>query len=161
MHESQEMHGQLTLLLTDQDGRVVQQQQYKNRIVVSGRQLVAELFSGKPSGAPPKAVSHMAVGTDGSKPTDDDGALKAQRSERKAIQEITATRFVENAVHRVRVSFQTVFDFDEANDPNNVPLREAGIFTDPVGGVMYNRVVFDPVVKTNAFKLTLLWDIIF
>jgi hypothetical protein len=40
-------------------------------------------------------------------------------------------------------------------------LREAGIFTAVSGGVMYNRVVFDAVTKTNAFKLTLLWDITF
>jgi hypothetical protein len=26
---------------------------------------------------------------------------------------------------------------------------------------MYNRVVFQDVTKTDAFKLTLLWDIVF
>ena len=61
---------------------------------------------------------------------------------------------------RIRVSLQAVFDFNEANDPA-VPLREAAIFTAAAGGVMYNRVVFEPVTKTDAFKLTLLWDVIF
>jgi hypothetical protein len=61
---------------------------------------------------------------------------------------------------RLRVTLQTVFDFAEANDPS-VPLREAGIFTAETGGVMYNRVVFEPVTKTNAFRLTLFWEIIF
>ena len=50
-------------------------------------------------------------------------------------------------------------DFGDAN--GTAPLREAGIFTAETNGVMYNRVVFDPVTKTNAFKLTLLWDIVF
>ena len=62
-------------------------------------------------------------------------------------------------VRRVRVTLKTVFDFNEANGTD--PLREAGIFNAATGGVMYNRVVFDPVSKTNAFKLTLIWDITF
>ena len=41
------------------------------------------------------------------------------------------------------------------------PLREAGVFNAATGGVMYNRVVFQDVTKTDAFKLTLLWDIVF
>ena len=52
-----------------------------------------------------------------------------------------------------------MFDFGDANGAE--PFREAGIFTAENGGVMYNRVVFDAVTKTDAFKLTLLWDIVF
>jgi hypothetical protein len=62
-------------------------------------------------------------------------------------------------VLRVRASVKAVFDFNEAN--GTAPLREAAIFTAAAGGVMYNRVVFDAVTKTNAFQLTMLWDITF
>ena len=63
-------------------------------------------------------------------------------------------------IQRAHLSLTAVFDFNEANDPA-IPLTEAGIFTAATGGVMYNRVVFAPVTKTNAFKLTLFWDIVF
>ena len=93
--------------------------------------------------------------------------LLAQRGGRKPFTEVTYTDFDEPVpggggavVRRVRASVTAVFDFGEAND-TTTPLREAGIFNAATGGVMYNRVVFEPVTKTNSFKLTLLWDIVF
>lgn len=160
MDEKQDMYGQLTLVCTDSAGCEVWRRQMRNHIVTSGRNLVAELFSGTIAGAPPSAVTHMAVGTDAAAAADGDLSLTAQRGARKAISSATISQFAEAGVTRVRVSLQTVFDFNEANDAV-VPLREAGIFTAAAGGVMYNRVVFPAVTKTNAFKLTLLWDIVF
>jgi hypothetical protein len=160
MIEAIEMVGTLTLLLSDKDGRVVQQQRLHNHIVTSGRNLVAELFSGKFAGADPAPVSHMAVGEDATAAGDGDTALAAQRGDRKQISSVDVSTALIAGINRVRVSLQAVFDFNEANDPVN-PLVEAGIFTAPTDGVMYNRVVFAPVTKTEAFKLTLLWDVIF
>ena len=165
MNETMDMRGQLTLLLSDRAGQVIYQQEYKNRIVTSGRKLVAEMFSGQFSGAPPAAVSHMAVGSGDAAAADGDAALAAQRGGRKAISSAKLTTFNETqsggvVVQRVRASLQAVFDFNEANDPA-VPLREAGIFNADTAGVMYNRVVFEPVTKTDAFRLTLLWEVVF
>jgi hypothetical protein len=154
------MHGQLTLLLTDRAGQVAWHKRAQNRIVASGRQLVAELFSGSFTGPPPVAVSHMAVGTDATAPADDQTALLAQRGDRNPIANVQVSTFDEGGVARVRVRLETVFDFDQANDPA-VPLREAGIFTAATGGAMYNRVVFEGVTKTDAFRLTLFWDVVF
>jgi hypothetical protein len=154
------MRGQVTLQLTDNAGRVVYQQRCANRIVTSGRRLVSEMFTGQFSGAPPVPVSHIAVGSGGTAPSDADAALEAQRGVRNAITNVTQAQFLDAGVMRLRATLQTVFDFDQANNPS-VPLREAGIFTAETGGVMYNRVVFEPVTKTNAFRLTLFWEIIF
>ncbi|HEX2171130.1 MAG TPA: hypothetical protein VHL09_01625, partial [Dehalococcoidia bacterium] len=122
---------------------------------------------GVSSGTPPAGVSHMAIGTDGTAPNDDQAGLLAQRGGRKPFTEVSYSDFDETVpggggavVKRVRASVTAVFDFDEANDAT-VPLREAGIFNGATGGVMYNRVVFEPVTKTDSFKLTLLWDIVF
>ena len=41
----------------------------------------------------------------------------------------------------------------------NAELREAGLFTED--GVMYNRVTFDTITKSDQFKLTLVWEITF
>lgn len=163
MKESNDMRGEVTLLLTDRAGEVVSRTRHANRIVRSGRQLVAELFAGPSGGAPPTKVTHMAVGTDGTLSADAQTALLAQRDARKPIDPPVFLDVVDNSggtpVQRVRASLTAVFDFNEANGA--APLREAGIFTDSAAGVMYNRVVFDPVTKTNAFKLTLVWDVLF
>jgi hypothetical protein len=187
MNENLEMHGVLTLQLTDQSGCLVYEQRCHNHIVTSGRMLVAQLFGGVTTGLSPTKVTHMAVGTDGTEPVDADPSLKAQRGSRKPIDEVKYTSFLGAAagatsvvtpavspvrprpgvgpilipaLTRVRASLTAVFNYDEANDAAT-PLREAGIFTDATAGVMYNRVVFEPVTKTSAFKLTLLWDIVF
>jgi hypothetical protein len=90
-------------------------------------------------------------------------ALVAARAPRNPITTVTYSEVTESSpggpVKRIRASLQTIFDFNEANGAE--PLREAGIFTAAAGGVMYNRVVFDPVTKSNNFKLTLIWDIVF
>lgn len=166
MDESMNMRGSLRLQITDGEGRVVAERQYHNRIVKSGRELVAKLFAGVSAGAPPTRVTHMAVGTNSTPPADNQTALGAERAPRKEIQaaDVTYTEFEEpvaggGTVRRVRASLKAVFDFNEANGTD--ALREAGIFNAATGGVMYNRVVFDAVTKTTAFKLTLLWDITF
>jgi hypothetical protein len=85
--------------------------------------------------------------------------LRAQRGGRKEMGEVSYEEFPDGGVTRVRTRLTAEFDFDEAN--GNDPLREAGVFNQAEDGVMYNRVVFDPVTKTDAFKLTLIWDIVF
>lgn len=164
MHESNDMRGRLTLRLTDRDGRLIDERQPRNRIVKSGRALVAQLFAGVPGGTPPAKVTHMAVGSDATPAADEQTALLAERAPRKPISDVTYADFDEIVkgvtTRRVRATLKAIFDFADANDPA-VPLREAAIFTDAAAGVMYNRVVFEPVTKTGAFKLTLLWDVTF
>lgn len=163
MQETIDMRGALTLRVTNREGVLVHQAHYKNRIVTSGRSLVAQMFAGVSEGVPPSQVTHMAVGTDATPPSDTDTALIAERAPRKAISEVDYSEISEgagvNEVKRVRARLTAVFDFGDANGA--APLREAGIFTADSAGVMYNRVVFESVTKTDAFKLTLLWDIVF
>ena len=75
VEESLNPRGYVTLQLTDRRGRVVYRDQRANRIVKSGRRLVAELFGGIASGTPPTRVTHMAVGSDGTPPNDDQTSL--------------------------------------------------------------------------------------
>jgi hypothetical protein len=158
MQDTMDMEGKLRLVLQDRDSRIVLDRTHGNRIVKTGRQLVAQLFAGV-TGTPPSRVSHMAVGTGSAAATDDQAALVAERA-RNAVANPTYSEIVDaTGVKRIKVSLQTVFDFGEANGTD--PLREAGIFTAPTGGTIYNRVVFDPVTKANTFKLTLIWDIVF
>ena len=163
LKENNEMRGALTMQVTDRQGLLIYELQQKNRIVTSGRSLVAQLFAGVAGGVPPSQVTHMGVGTNATAPSDGDSALKAERAPRRAISSVDYSEISEGTgadeVKRVRARLTAVFDFGDANGTE--PLREAGIFTAETGGVMYNRVVFEPVTKTDAFKLTLLWDIVF
>jgi hypothetical protein len=158
MRETMDMQGRLRLLLEDSNGRILLDRAHANRIVKTGRQLVAQLFAGV-TGTPPSKVSHMAVGTGADAATDDQAALVAERA-RNPVATPVYSEIVDGAgVKRIKVSLQSVFDFGEANGTD--PLREAGIFTAPSAGTIYNRIVFDPVTKANTFKLTLIWDIVF
>ena len=159
MREDVEMHGRLRVALLDRDGSVVYERTHPNRIVKAGRQLVAELFTGVAAGSPPSKVTHMGVGTGAVAVNDDQNALASPRAPRNPITSVTNSDVTESGVKRVKASLQTVFDFDQANGPD--PLREAGIFTAATGGTMYNRVVFDAVTKSDTFKLTLIWDVVF
>ena len=158
MQENMDMQGRLRILAQDREGRIILDRTHNNRIVKSGRALVAQLYAGVP-GTPPPPVSHMAVGTGSDAATDDQTALVAERA-RNPIGTPVYTEIVDTSgIKRIKVSLQAVFDFADANGAD--PLREAGIFTANTAGTMYNRVVFDAVTKENTFKLTLIWDIVF
>jgi hypothetical protein len=163
MRETMNMRGELSLQLVDREGRVVQDLRRKNRIVKSGRQLVAELFGGPVADNVPTRVTHIAVGNEATPATDADTALVAERL-RKPIQSVEYAEFDElvgsETVRRVRVKLQTELDYEEGNNTKTA-LQEAGIFTAEEGGIMYNRVVFEPVKKTQSFKLMLVWEVTF
>ena len=131
MIEQNEMHGALTICMTTREGRVVYEASHRNHIVTTGRDLVAKLFGAQVAGVPPTAVTHMALGTDGTDPTDADTALRAEIAPRKPVS-VEYSKVTESGVERVRARLKTVFDSGEANGP----LREAGVFTAATGGVM-------------------------
>ena len=169
MQERNDMRGQLRIEMRDRDGLVVQTQTCKNRIVLTGRYLVAHLFGGVPTPDPTlKTVGFLAIGEGASAPSDDQTKLVTERL-RKPIAKIDYADFMDkdtqgNPVKRVRATVTVTFDYKEANGPT--PLVEAGLFTDDnttpaKAGLMYNRVTFDKVNKNESFQLTLLWEIIF
>ena len=159
MRERMDMAGRLTLVLRDRAGRVALERTNRNRIVTSGRQLVADMFAGHTTGPPRNPVSAIAVGTGNTPPQDTDTVLVAQRGSPKAFSKVDSGAFTDpQGIGRVRVQLTTQLDFGEANDPS-APLREAGLLNPD--GVLYSRVVFSDVTKTDTFQLTLIWEIVF
>ena len=57
----------------------------------------------------------------------------------------------------ITVTLASTFGYDDANGT----LTEAGIFNSDNGGVMYNRVVFPEISKTDKLTLSLIWKISF
>ena len=159
MQETNDIRGRLTLRLIDRAGEVVAERSYHNRIVKSGRLLLAQMFGGVSDGSKLNIISHIAVGTGGDKPDDKQTALAKERGPRRPLDKPSYSDLVDRDTQRVKVSLTATFDYNDANGPE--PLQEAGLFNADSAGVMYNRVTFDPVTKSNAFKLTLLWEVVF
>ncbi len=57
----------------------------------------------------------------------------------------------------ITVTLSSTFGYEDANGN----LTEAGIFNSDNGGVMYNRVVFPEITKTDKLTLSLIWKISF
>ena len=55
------------------------------------------------------------------------------------------------------VTLSSTFGYEDANGT----MTEAAIFNSDNGGVMYNRVVFPEISKTDKFTLSLIWKISF
>jgi len=160
MQERVDLRGQLTLQLINRAGEVVQSISRQNHIVTVGRQLLAELFAGDIT---PSKVNHIAVGTGDDPPPENDQTQLVDERARNPIAEVMFVPADDDT--RVTARLTVIFENDQANDdedPENPgPLREAGIFNAAAGGTMYNRVVFEPVYKTDAFQLVMMWDVTF
>ena len=57
----------------------------------------------------------------------------------------------------IMVTLSSTFGYEDANGK----LTEAGIFNSDRGGMLYNRVVFPEISKTDKFTLSLIWRITF
>lgn len=168
------MKGRLQIQQFDRAGHLVTAIEADNAIVYTGRELVAKLFIQVDNIKP---ISHIAIGTDET-PVDPgkDTALGRQVF-RKALRPFEQKDLTDNQVDVtdrdgnpqrqrssiIRLSADLDFDEPSVKDNGGRPynLKEAGLFNDAEGGVMYNRVVFPGISKTADFKLTLVWEIIF
>ena len=153
--ESIDMKGRLTLRLYDRAGQLADYREADNLIVLDGRRMVAQQLAGVT--ATPLVITHLGVGIGTKETTSDDSKLQIQVI-RKKINKVLATditAYENNTKMKLLVSAD--LDFNEAN----ADLTEAGLFTADTGGTMYNRVVFPAIKKTNGFKLSLVWEIIF
>ncbi len=153
MRESLDMFGRLTIQINDSEGKLVESVAANNSIVLSGRDLVAKLFIKETI----NPVSHVAVGTGSAPVTPGDTQLGTELF-RKPINPANASQNLTTTQdNKKKVTVTTDLDFGEANGA----LTEAGLFNASAAGVMYNRVVFPTINKTPAFKLTLIWEIVF
>jgi len=154
--EALEMQGRLWLELSDASGRVVERRDTPNHIVLSGRDLVARMFT--LGGLKP--ISHLAVGKGEQAVTPEDIRL-ADEIERVPIRPIQMERDLvdvstpDGKDKRKKVVVSAKLGFAQAN----TRLTEAALFNQD--NIMYNRVVFAPAEKTQDFTLTLVWEITF
>lgn len=147
------IEGRLRILKYTLNGTLVAETENHNSITVEGRRLVANLFMNK-SGENITSISHMKLGRSKDPFNANDTNLK-DPIETKIEFKNKDTVSGEVVGDRVMVRYIGEIEKDQCNDA----LKEAGLFTDE--GVMYNRVTFDQITKSEQFKLTLIWEITF
>lgn len=154
--EGIEMQGRLKIQVWNGRRQLVEEHWADNDIVFTGRDLVARLFV-QGVGETVGPISHLAVGSGETavNPTTDTQLKK--EIFRKTIDSVAVGETP--APKKAKVTVTTELDFHEGNGE----LREAGLFNTatPENSIMYNRVVFPAINKTNDFQLTLVWEIIF
>lgn len=77
--ENNKMRGNVTILLKDRNGKVIERHNVKNLIVSSGKRFIANLFRGEEN----QPVTHMAVGTGSTIPSSADTGLEEELPTRR------------------------------------------------------------------------------
>jgi len=154
--EALDMQGCLTLQLCDAAGRMIHRQSAPNHIVLSGRDLVARMFVLGDL----KPISHLAVGKGIQAVTASDTKLATEiaRVPIKPLQldrDLLEISTEDGKDKRKKVVIHAELGYAQGNET----LTEAALFNQ--NGIMYNRIVFAPVQKTQDFVLTLIWEITF
>lgn len=158
------MRGRLRIKMFDQNGNLLGERQNNNKIVSSGRELVANLFKGNTAVSP---VSYFGIGTDDAPTNDADDNLKQEveiysADLRKGVT-ISSVQSIPGT-NQWKVNVHGVLTMAEAN---GVIIKEVGLFnyeditSNSPTHHMYNRVVFQEIEKTSLFELQLFWEIIF
>jgi len=162
--EQQTICGSVRLVLTDaESGKVVGERLVHNTIMTNGSVLVARRFCGEPV----QPISAVGVGEDGSDETDAtledliapvlDEDENPERAEIYRLGEATSYVSADESTHSATVRFGATFDASKGNGE----LVEAGVFNDLERGILYNRVVFPVINKTDTHELTLIWEVTF
>lgn len=154
IQDTMDIKGSLTIQKRDLNNQLVEEIHANNTIVTSGRRLVAQLFS-KDFKDTIKPVSQIAIGGNDKAVSDDDLQL-AQEIFRKNIKPIKDSDLVLLPdSKRIKLTITADLQAGEGNGE----LKEAALFNEDK--VMYNRVIFKPINKTEDFTLTLIWEITF
>lgn len=167
------MRGHLVIQLVAQDGTLVDERSAHNAVLQGGGTLVARLFAGQLAGG----ITHMGVGT--SDTPEGDRFATTTLANPAGPEALTGDTEVAITPDQILVqppdeTSRTVKVRIRGTLPASAAvgtIREAALLSraaapgaepDPtVAAVLYNRVVFPPLVKRNDHDLTLFWEVTF
>lgn len=136
--------GALVITLTDQDGTIKDERQFKNMVVDLGKAYIA----GRVGPNATTAMSHMAVGTGVAAPTAANATLGTEVGTRSAMGAgITQTG--------ATITYSATF----AAGNGTGALTEAGIFNAATGGTMLCRTTFAAVNKGASDTISITWTV--
>lgn len=162
MTDTLDIKGNLTIHKISTNHQIIETIHAHNNIVTTGRDLVAKLFIGKSK----DTISYFAVGTGSNEVLYNETQLNREIFRKKlpdlVVENIEKFTLTQGDIKSERIKLSIKADL-ETGDANGT-LTEAALFTADKGdknSIMYNRVVFRPINKTQDFKLTLIWEILF
>ncbi|NEO25275.1 MAG: hypothetical protein F6K57_40305 [Moorea sp. SIO4A5] len=160
--ENLDMKGRLIIQKYNPQAQLVQEVKADNSIVYTGRELVAKLFTNQTI----DPIRYIALGTGGSTVAPANDIQLENEVFRKELKPFDLGKdLIESGdgdSKKCKIMLSVDLDFGEP-DKQPVELTEAGLFNSPEQsqGIMYNRVTFPKITKSEQFKLTLVWEILF
>lgn len=154
--EAHGLAGRLHIELRDPEGRIVERRSVDNLITLSGRQLLAGLFTGSLQ-APQLQI---AVGGDSTATEIGNTALGNRLDAASAsLADISVTDYQ----GQQRVVARVTATLPATGKPDSQTLQEAGIVASLAGkpDQLYNRVVFPLINRAGNLEMTLTWEVIF
>lgn len=145
MQENIKVTGDLRIIHNDEFGNLINEYNYKNLIVTTGKNWVA----GRVASNATTVMSHMALGTSSTAASVGDTALIGTELGRVALTSTTASTNT--------VIYVATFGAGVATGA----ITEAGIFGASSGGTMLNRIVFLVINKASGDTITVTWIVTF
>ena len=159
------MRGRVHLQLRAPDGEVVAERRATNSVMRGGAELVAQLFKGE--GVP---INRMGVGTSDTPESDafatpqltnppEPDAARLEGATEVTLEPDEFAVSVDETHRLVKVRVHATLPESAAVGT----LREAGLLARPEQGaaILYNRVTFAPIAKTDDHELTMFWEVSF
>jgi hypothetical protein len=141
MNDSLKLVGTLKVVLSDSDGNIKEEHDFKNLVVDTGKAFTINALIAS-STVP---FTYIAIGT---------GTTAADTSNTGLQTEVTRVAF-SYATTTSSVTMTSIF----APGVGTGTITEAGIFNSASSGTMLSRTVFSPVSKTASDQLTIIWTI--
>lgn len=134
--------GNLKVVLTGPDGKVKQEQEFKNLVVTTGKAYIASRMKDTTA----TAMSHMAIGTGTTAAAAGDTALGTEAGRVS----LTSTTVTANAV-----AYVATFPAGTGTGA----ITEAGILNASSSGTLLCRTVFSVINKGSADTLGITWTV--
>jgi hypothetical protein len=142
LQDSIKVTGDLKIVVTGPDGKVKEEQEYKNLVVTTGKNFIASRMKDTTDAA----MSHMGIGTGTTAAAAGDTALETQAGRVS----LTSTTVTTNSV-----AYVATFPAGTGTGA----ITEAGIFNASSGGTMLCRTVFSVINKGAADTLGITWTV--
>lgn len=131
-------------------GRRLRRERGHNLTPTGGRNLLIDCLAYDGIGIAPLGLTHIALGTGSTAPTNNDTALAAE-----LLRDVVTGR-TKNSLKL------TLKYYLPANQGNGNTIREAGLFNAATLGTLYARYVLsNPVVKTSSIAVVFAWELSF
>jgi hypothetical protein len=142
LQDSIKVTGDLKIVVTGPDGKVKEEQEFKNLVVTTGKNFIASRMKDTTDAA----MSHMGIGTGTTAAAAGDTALETQAGRVS----LTSTTVTTNSV-----AYVATFPAGTGTGA----ITEAGIFNASSGGTMLCRTVFSVINKGAADTLGITWTV--